>query len=338
MGSETIKPGGSSRSACRERAAEVGMATYVSGRLEGSKGMAKILVVDDDTRITKFLCEQLETRGHVCTYESRGESALKTVDGSTIDLLILDVMLPDVSGFEVCRRIRANTELYTLPILFLSSMNSEEEINHGLAQGADDYVTKPFNTGALLTRIDNLLSTQSSAPLKCELTGLPTAKSIKLEIQKALTNKTDFTAGYIELIGINEFFREAGREAQNKAFRHFGRCLHICVREMAPRFFSIGHMGGGHFVYIISPEHALAYSEQVNRMWQRHLPKFLEASGKESQLKVWKEKKTLDFLMCVTKPAPERTTSSRDLFETLSHLRGKASAAGHSGVFEDRRA
>ncbi len=314
------------------------MGTYAfqGSRLEG-KGMANILVVDDDTRITTFLCEQLTGKGHNCTFKSRGEPALESVVQNPVDLLILDVMLPDVSGFEVCRRIRANTDLYTLPILLLSSMNSEEEIAHGLAQGADDYVTKPFNTSALIGRIENLLATNLSAPLTDDMTGLPTAKSVKLEIQKSITDRTHFIIGYIELIRINEFFKDAGRDAQAKALRHFGRCLHMCAREIKPKFFSIGHMGGGHFVYIISPEHSQPYSERVVHVWQKHRTRFLEELGKPAQLKAWQQHKTLELLMCITKRDSDSKASSRDLFEILSHLRTKASQNGQTGLVADRR-
>ncbi len=299
--------------------------------------MAKILVVDDDTRITEFLCDQLVAKGHSCTLATKGESALDSVNKNSVDLLILDVMLPDVSGFEVCRRIRANTEHYTLPILFLSSMNSAEEISHGLAQGADDYVTKPFDTSSLLARIENLLTTHIDAPLKDELTGLPTAKSIKLEIQKAINNRTGFVIGYIELMGTKEFSQGTSHNAQAKALRHFGRCLHICAREVQPPLFSIGHMGGGHFVFIISPEKAKSYSDRVSYVWERHLPKFLESVGKAAQVKTWTANMALEYLMCVTKREEESAASARDLFEILSHLRDKASATGQSGLFQDRR-
>tara|TARA_R110001592_G_scaffold318864_2_gene596132 strand:+ start:1535 stop:2485 length:951 start_codon:yes stop_codon:yes gene_type:complete len=301
------------------------------------KGMANILVVDDDPRISKFLCEQLTHKGHSCRYETRGETALENVNKNPFDLLILDVMLPDVSGFEVCRRIRANTDLYTLPILFLSSMNSDEEIHHGLAQGADDYVTKPFNTGALLTRIENLLTASAGLPLKDDLTGLPTAKSIKLEIQKSINNKVKFVVGYIELIGVNDFSQQAGREEYTKALRHFGRCLHLSARDVSPRFFSVGHMGGGHFVFIISPDSSGAYSDRVEKIWQKHLHGFLESVGKPTQIKSWIANKMLEYLMCVTTCESDSNSSSRELFEILSHLRSKASTAGQSGLFQDRR-
>lgn len=314
----------------------MGTYTFQGSRLEG-KGMANILVVDDDARITTFLCEQLTGKGHNCTFKSRGKPALESVVQNPVDLLILDVMLPDVSGFEVCRRIRANTDLYTLPILLLSSMNSEEEIAHGLAQGADDYVTKPFNTPALIGRIENLLATNMTAPLTDDMTGLPTAKSVKLEIQKSITNRTEFIIGYIELIRINEFFKDAGRDAQAKALRHFGRCIHMCARDVKPTSFSIGHMGGGHFVYIVSPEHSQAYSDRVVHVWEKHRARFLEENGKPAQLRGWHQHKTLEFLMCLTKRDSESKASSRDLFEILTHLRTKASENGQTGVVADRR-
>lgn len=299
--------------------------------------MAKILIVDDDVRITEFLCDQLKGRGHVCLFENRGEKVLERVNPREVDLLILDVMLPDVSGFEVCRRIRANTDLYTLPILFLSSMNSQEEINHGLAQGADDYVTKPFNTGTLLARIETLLAVNANASLMDEVTNLPNAKSVKLEIQKAITRKTAFTIGYVELMGINEFLQETDRDTQLKALRHFSRCLHLCARQIEPVFFSIGHMGGGHFVFIINPEMTDTYAERIRDVWRAHLVKFLESAGKPAQIKAWLGNRALEYLLCATRREPDSTHTSRDLFETLSHLRSTASETSRYGFFRDRR-
>lgn len=299
--------------------------------------MAKILIVDDDKRITDFLGSQLQGRGHQCRAESLGERALEQVNLKEVDLLILDVMLPDVSGFEVCRRIRANTDYYTMPILFLSSMNSQEEINHGLAQGADDYVTKPFDAGTLLNRIENLLSVDASATLHDDLTNLPNAKSIKLEIQKGITRRVMFTIGYVELMGVNEFVQEAGAESRQKALRHFGRCLNLCARQVEPSFFAIGHMGGGHFVYIIDPKKSDIYTERVEEVWRKHLPKFYESVGKPAQIKAWQGSHMLEYLLCVTNREEKSTDSSRDLFETLSHLRSTASETCRVGVFRDRR-
>ena len=299
--------------------------------------MANILIVDDDKRITDFLCDQLNLRGHVCRFENRGEQLLEKVNMREVDLLILDVMLPDVSGFEVCRRIRANTDYYTLPILFLSSMDSQEEINHGLAQGADDYVTKPFTPNLLLSRIENLLVSSAKTSVTDEITGLPNSKSIKSEIQKAISRKTVFVIGYVELMGINEFHVDTDRDQQLKALRHFARCLHLCARQVEPKFFSIGHMGGGHFVFIINPEHADPFAQRINEVWNNHLPGFLESVGKPNQLKIWRANRMLEFLLCVTKRDADSTHASRDLFATLSHLRATAAESRHSGLFRDRR-
>lgn len=299
--------------------------------------MANILIVDDDKRIAEFLCEQLKMRGHACRYENRGEQLLEKVNMREVDLLILDVMLPDVSGFEVCRRIRANTDYYTLPILFLSSMDSQEEINHGLAQGADDYVTKPFVPNVLLNRIENLINSSAKTSLTDETTGLPNSKSIKAEIQKAISRRTVFSIGYLELMGINDFHLETDREQQLKVLRHFARCIHLCARQVEPRFFSVGHMGGGHFVYIVDPDKSDALVQRMHDVWGKHLAEFLEAVGKPNQVKTWKANRTLEFLLCVSKREADSTLSSRDLFETLSHLRSTAEANCRSGVFRDRR-
>lgn len=299
--------------------------------------MANILIVDDDKRITDFLCSQLQDRGHTCTFESKGENVLDHLIAKKIDLLVLDVMLPDVSGFEVCRRIRANTDLYALPILFLSSMNSPEEITHGLAQGADDYVTKPFDTASLLARVENLLTLNTNASLKDDITGLPNAKSIKLEIQKAITRRVVFAIGYVELIGVNEFIQETDRDTQMRALRHFGRCLHLCARQIEPKFFSIGHMGGGHFVFIVAPESADTFAERVGEVWQSHLNRFLESVGKPSQLKAWQNNHMLEYFFCLTRRESGSMESSRDLFETLSHLRSTAAVTSTIGFFRDRR-
>ena len=96
-------------------------------------------------------------------------------------------------------------------------------------------------------------------------------------------------------------------------------------------------MGGGHFVYIIHPNESLAFSQRVEHVWERHLTKFLESVGKPSQVKGWQQKKMLEYLMCVTRNDAETTTSARELFEILSHLRAKASAANQCGLFQDRR-
>ena len=119
--------------------------------------MAKILIVDDDDQTAQQLASELKNAGHQCAIRNDGTEVLKIAEKSDIDLLLLDVMLPGTSGFEICRQIRRDKKTYMLPIIFVSSMSDEAEIEHGLAQGADGYITKPIDMQAFLQHVDRIL-------------------------------------------------------------------------------------------------------------------------------------------------------------------------------------
>jgi len=123
--------------------------------------MAKILIVEDDRAIILGLRENLAFEGHTVTEATRGDEALARLAAAKPDLLILDIMLPGISGFEVCRRVRKEDR--RLPILMLTARSDEVDKVMGLDLGADDYLTKPFSLSELLARVRALLRrTQSS--------------------------------------------------------------------------------------------------------------------------------------------------------------------------------
>ncbi len=117
--------------------------------------MAKILIVEDDSAILLGLRENLAYEGHTVVEITRGDKALEALAGTKPDLLILDIMLPGVSGFEVCRRIRREDR--RLPILMLTARSDDVDKVMGLDLGADDYLTKPFSLSELLARVRALL-------------------------------------------------------------------------------------------------------------------------------------------------------------------------------------
>jgi DNA-binding response OmpR family regulator len=119
--------------------------------------MARVLVVDDDQDINESLREALEIAGYEVAGVTTGVAALAEVQRSLPDLVLLDQMLPDLDGVEVCRRLRASAETRRVPIMFLTARGGEEARVSGLALGADDYVTKPFSLQELLLRIRAVL-------------------------------------------------------------------------------------------------------------------------------------------------------------------------------------
>jgi two-component system OmpR family response regulator len=124
-------------------------ATEVDGR------PARVLVVDDETAITDLLGTALRYMGYQVTTARSGSSALEAAATSAPDLVVLDVMLPDIDGFEVCRRLRDGGDF--VPVIFLTARDAEDDRVTGFIRGGDDYVTKPFSLQELTLRIGALL-------------------------------------------------------------------------------------------------------------------------------------------------------------------------------------
>jgi len=115
---------------------------------------ARILVVDDEPQMAGIIAFALETEGFEVVTAHDGQQALDKVTLHQPDLIVLDVMLPKVDGFEVCRRVREST---TIPVILLTAKKDDEDIIQGLELGADDYVTKPFKPRELVLRVRAVL-------------------------------------------------------------------------------------------------------------------------------------------------------------------------------------
>ena len=132
---------------------------------ESSKSIARpnvvsaprILVVEDEIDVALLISYNLEAEGYVVESVARGDEAELRLTENAPDLLILDWMLPGVSGIEICRRLRARETTRTLPVIMVTARNEESERVRGLAVGADDYVVKPFSVIELMARVHALL-------------------------------------------------------------------------------------------------------------------------------------------------------------------------------------
>ena len=302
--------------------------------------MARILIIEDDASTAEQLQSYLTAAGHECTLEMGGESALATARETEHDLLLLDIMLPGVSGFEVCRRVRRDAELYTMPILVLSAMNSEEEVLHGLAQGADDYVAKPFRMQDLVKRVEALLQTSAERQGIDTLTSLPGAASSKREIQRRVSRRNTFALAACEIIGLREFSRKYGDDARGKAIRHLARALQHGGEQFEEDAFFVGHMGGGYFVCVLPVKVAKNYCEWAREAWHKHLGVLYEAIGKAGAMPSTARQEgeiVLDLLFCVARKARGDHVTSQQLFETLSQIRHTVVSSKTGGVHFDRR-
>lgn len=121
--------------------------------------MSRVLVADDDPDIRELVRYKLEQAGHEVVAAADGAAALSTaLDGEDLGLVLLDVMMPRMTGIEVCQALRSAPRTSTVPILLLTAKAQERDVERGFAAGADDYILKPFSPRELLTRVNAALA------------------------------------------------------------------------------------------------------------------------------------------------------------------------------------
>ena len=129
----------------------------------------RVLVVEDEAAIATLLRYNLEKLGFRVTEASDGQEALNLIQEQPPDIVLLDWMLPTLSGIEVCRQIRRKPATRDLPVIMVSARTGDQDAVRGLNTGADDYVSKPFNVEALLARIKALLRRSAGVPVKGQM-------------------------------------------------------------------------------------------------------------------------------------------------------------------------
>ncbi|MBN2482872.1 MAG: response regulator transcription factor [Candidatus Omnitrophica bacterium] len=172
---------------------------------------ASILIVEDDTHISKLVKYNLEKAGFACTVSPSGEEALDILGHQTFDLILLDIMLPELDGFEVCKKIKQDPVTSSIPVLMLTARGEEIDRVIGLELGAEDYVVKPFSMRELTLRIKAVLRrrTQSIKETKDVLV----ADKLTLDISrhKVLVNQKEVTVTAMEFKLLKVLLERRGR-------------------------------------------------------------------------------------------------------------------------------
>jgi len=156
----------------------------------------RILLVEDEDQIRKLIKMNLEMEGFEVVSTNNGRKAIDMIDGQHFDLMILDVMLPEVDGFQICQKVRLNNT--KVGIIIVSAKDTSQDRITGLKYGADDYLTKPFNIEELLLRVNNLLKRSSDEAVN------------ELEYYEFGENKINFVT--YEASGMNGKFRLTQKE------------------------------------------------------------------------------------------------------------------------------
>jgi diguanylate cyclase (GGDEF)-like protein len=228
-----------------------------------SKG--RLLIVEDDFDISNMLRIYFDSQGYETIIATRGEEALEICQRSLPNLVVLDIVLPDINGYDVCRNLRGNLRTSHIPIIFLTQKDERSDQIAGLELGADDYITKPFDLQLLMLRVEGALRRAGWLSLTSPVTGLPSSKLIEEQLRKIMRQK-GWSVLYIGINHIGDFNDVYGFVAGDDVLRFTAMLLAEVVDEFGAGSEFIGHVGGDDFIIIGTPE---AASQLGSRMVQR---------------------------------------------------------------------
>jgi diguanylate cyclase (GGDEF)-like protein len=216
-----------------------------------SKG--RLLIVEDDFDISNMLRIYFDSQGYEVVVAARGGDALELSRRKLPDVVILDIYLPDVDGYEVCRRLRDSLRTSHIPIIFLTQKDERSDKIAGLELGADDYITKPFDIEELKLRVQNSLRRAQRESLTSPTTGLPSGKLIEEQL-KLLMRRQGWAILYVGLNDIKPFNDAYGFVAGDDVLRFAAMIIGEDVDAIGSPNDFIGHVGGGDFIVITAPE------------------------------------------------------------------------------------
>ncbi|MGE0076918.1 MAG: response regulator [Bacteroidales bacterium] len=165
--------------------------------------MSKVLIVDDNLKNLQLLSNLLSSNGYSIEYAINGTEALLWVEKVKFDIVLLDLMMPDIDGFEVCKRIKAIENYCETPVIFLTAKNDVESITRGFKSGGVDYISKPFNTDELLVRVKNHIELKESKDKLRDLNNWLN-EQVALKTNELVKQNEEYVALNSELRDLNE--------------------------------------------------------------------------------------------------------------------------------------
>ncbi len=227
-----------------------------------SKG--RILVVEDDLDISNMLRIYFASQGYEVTVAGRGMEALEQTRKSLPNVIVLDIMLPDIDGYEVCAKLRTALRTSHVPIIFLTQKDERSDRIAGLELGADDYITKPFDIEELRLRVQNAMRRAERESLTNPTTGLPSGKLIEEQLRNLMRRK-GWGFLYVGLTSLDAFTDVYGFVAGDEVLRFTA----LLLGEMDDKFGGpddfIGHVGGDDFIVITTEEKAQALADSLTK-------------------------------------------------------------------------
>lgn len=234
-------------------------------------GNARLLVVEDDPDISNMLKIYFASQGYDVDVALRGSQALEKTRQLMPHLIILDIMLPDIDGYEVCRKLRLSTRTSHIPVIFLTQRDERSDRLQGLELGADNYITKPFDIEELKLYVHNAIARSERESLTDPQTGLPAGRLIEDELRKVIRQRSGWSLMDIRLNHFDAFKNVYGFIAANDVLRFAAMLIGEVMDEFGSANDFIGHAGGDNFIIITTDEAAAQIQQQLRARFQEQV-------------------------------------------------------------------
>lgn len=242
----------------------------------------RILVVDDDPDIAMFMQVALSTAGYDVTVASDGDRALDAVSERRPDLVLLDVMLPTIDGFEVAHELRRRPELTGMGIIVVTARGMRDDRLTGLSLGVDDYIVKPFEPDVLLARVRAALRRLQQMRALSPLTGLPGTGVIEEEVTRRLNLGKGFALLYADLDHFKALNDTKGWDVGNRMILTAARVLEEAVAHPVGSEGFVAHIGGDDFLALVHPDAAEAVASWVCERFPKEVQAFYASEELQS--------------------------------------------------------
>ena len=216
---------------------------------------ARLLVVEDDVDIANMLKIYFSGLEFEVDVANRGNDGLEKTRHVLPHLIVLDIMLPDIDGYEVCRNLRINTRTSHIPVIFLTQKDERSDKLQGLELGADDYITKPFDIEELKLRVMGAIRRAERESLTDPRSGLPAGRLIEEQLRRII-RETNWALLDLRVNYFEQFKDVYGFVAGDDVLRFITMIFNEVIDEFGTNKDFIGHPGGDNFIIITTPDAA----------------------------------------------------------------------------------
>ena len=239
-----------------------------------------ILIADDDEDIIKLIELNLRLEDYQVLSALDGEEALEVARERKPHLVILDVMMPKMDGFEVCERLRVEPRTKNTSIIMLTAKSMSADKVVGLTAGADDYIIKPFDPVELVARVKSALRRAREMRDVNPLTELPGNVQVQEEVSKRVTAGRPFAVMYIDLDNFKAFNDYYGFLRGDEGIKLLGRVVSDAIAQQDHMGF-VGHVGGDDFIAVVDPQVAEDAAKHIVEEWDREIAKLYDPDDVE---------------------------------------------------------